>query len=152
MITLPDTPEPTLKKLANEVFYALINRDYGVILGKISNEYGRWTRERLETELLKASHGRWPCEFHSIPRSACSVMTGDAKMYEYRHRLPLDDRWADSCVILRLHQKAGPRYALELVGFGALYPGMPEPQPAAAPPPRRDQPAARTAYSRNRSR
>lgn len=117
MITLTQPPEAACKKLAQDFLFALINRDYGIILGKVSHEYGKWTSERLQSELNAITHGRWVSEFLAINRSAAPVLSGDAACYEYRHRLPIDGRWADAALVFRLHQKSGRLYALELVGF-----------------------------------
>lgn len=128
MIRLTDAPDAALKKLANEMLFGLINRDYGVILGKISYEYGRWTRERIQDELLQATKGRWVSEFLAINRKASPVLEGDAARYEYRHPLPIDGCWSDSVLVLRLHRKSVPLYAIELVGF-VPQPFHPSPQP-----------------------
>lgn len=117
MITLSQPPEAVCKKLTNEILFALINRDFGIILGKVSHEHGKWTRERLQQELLAATGGRWVSEFLSINRKPAPMLTGEPALYEYRHRLPIDGQWSDAALVLRLHQKNKSLYALELVGF-----------------------------------
>lgn len=117
MITIKGNPDSALHKLAKEILFALINREFGIILGKLSHEYGKWTKERLQTDVLKATNGRWVSEFMSFIKAATPELTGDEAGYEYKHRLPVDGEWSGSCLVLRLHRKAPSLYALELVGF-----------------------------------
>lgn len=117
MITIKGNPDSALHKLAKEILFALINREFGIILGKLSHEYGKWTKERLQSEVLKATDGRGVSEFMSFIATASPVLSGDESRYEYRHRLPVDGEWSTSFVVLRLHRKAPSLYALELVGF-----------------------------------
>jgi len=117
MITVVSHPDKILKKLTNEFLFALINREFGIILGKISHEHGKWTNERLQTEVLAATRGRWVSEFLSINGLPPPALTGDQKLYEYRHRLPIGGRWSETELVLRLHHKQHALYALELVGF-----------------------------------
>jgi hypothetical protein len=117
VITIKGNPDGVLQKLAKEILFALINREFGIILGKLSHEYGKWTKERLQADVLKATNGRWVSEFMSFINTAAPALTGDDTRYEYKHRLPVDGEWSTSFVVLRLHQKAPSLYALELVGF-----------------------------------
>lgn len=117
MITIKENPGNALQKLAKEILFALINHEFGIILGKLSHEYGKWTKEKLQDDVLKATNGRWVSEFMSFIATAAPVLTGDEARYEYRHRLPVDGEWSNSCLVLRLHRKAPSLYALELVGF-----------------------------------
>ena len=117
MITLTNKPDVALKKLVNDILFGLINDDYGIILGKLSHEYGKWTKERIRSELLKATNGKQVSEFLSIKITDPPVVSGDEAMYEYRQRIPIDGEWSNAFVVLRLHRKNKPLYALELVGF-----------------------------------
>jgi hypothetical protein len=117
VITIKGNPDGALHKLAKEILFALINREFGIILGKLSHEYGKWTKERLQGDVQKATNGRWVSEFMSFIATAAPVLSGDDTRYEYRHRLPVDGEWSGSCLVLRLHKKAPSLYALELVGF-----------------------------------
>lgn len=117
MITLKGNPDSALHKLAKEILFSLINHEFGIILGKLSHEYGKWTKERLQGEVLKATNGKWVSEFMSFIATASPVLSGDENLYEYRHRLPVDGEWSGSCLVLRLHRKASSLYALELAGF-----------------------------------
>ena len=117
MITIKGNPDSALHKLAKEILFGLINHEFGIILGKLSHEYGKWTTERLRAELLKATNGKWVSEFMSFIATAAPVLTGDEHLYEFKHRLPVDGEWSPAFFVLRLHQKAPSMYALELVGF-----------------------------------
>lgn len=117
MITIVNKPEVVCKKLTRDILFALINHDFGIILGKTSHEYGKWTKEKLQTDVKAATRGKWVCEFTSIVEIAPPVLTGDQKMYEYIHALPVDGEWDRSHMVLRLHHKSQSLYALELAGF-----------------------------------
>ena len=118
MITLDAAPEVLCKKLSRDIFFGLINREFGSSFKKVSPEFGKWNRKRIETELLGVTNGRWVCEFMSIDKYVHPVLTGDAKLYEYKHALPVDGSWSQAFMTLRLHQQQRQnQYALELVGF-----------------------------------
>ena len=117
MITIKENPDSALHKLAKEILFGLINHEFGIILGKLSHEYGKWTKGKLQSDVLKATDGRWVSEFMSFINTAAPVLSGDDNLYEYKHRLPVDGEWSSSFFVLRLHRKAPSLYALELVGF-----------------------------------
>jgi hypothetical protein len=117
VITIKGNPDSALHKLAKEILFALINHEFGIILGKLSHEYGKWTKEKLQGDVLKATNGKWVSEFMSFIKTAAPELTGDESRYEFKHRLPVDGEWSTAFVVLRLHQKAPSLYALELVGF-----------------------------------
>lgn len=119
MITLPQPPDAALKKLANDFLFALVNRDFGIILGKIDRAHGIWTSDKLVIALNQATSNRWVSEFMTINKTAAPVLSGDAARYEYQHRLPINGAWSPARMVLRLHQQRGTQYSLELVGFVA---------------------------------
>jgi hypothetical protein len=119
VITLKHPPDAALQKLAREILFALINREFGIILGKLGHERGRWTSEKIRDALLAATAGAWVSEFLAIRNSPAPELTGDESCYEYRHRIPLDGAWSEARLILRLHRRHQSLYALELVGFSA---------------------------------
>jgi len=117
MITLPQPPDAMLKKLANDFLFALVNRDFGIILGKIDRVHGIWTSEKLVAALNLVTGNRWVSEFMTINKTAAPVLSGDATRYEYQHRLPINGSWSEARMVIRLHQQRGAQYSLEFVGF-----------------------------------
>ncbi len=120
MITIKNNPDIALLKLTKEILFSLVNHEFGIILGKLSHEYGKWTKERINDELLRSTNGKWVSEFVSILKPANPEISGDENMYEYKHRIPVNGGWSNSQIVLRIHKKFASSYAIELVGFSKL--------------------------------
>ncbi len=117
LITIVGNSQLVCKKTAQDILFALINREFGPMIGKFGKDYGKWTKDRMVSEIMKATNGKWVCEFMAINNYAAPNLTGDVKMYEYRHRLPIDGKWSDINMVLRFHLKGKSSYDLELLGF-----------------------------------